>query len=345
MPTLTGLSAAGAAQLLESLASFDGGSKHRALSLVDPKTVELAAKSLARLAKELQDVTLEPGGGIEKRSKPASPVSEIRSAAQLKEALEEAKGAGRAVVLDFFAPWCKPCVRAMPRYVDLAQTHGDKAVWLKLNIDVVGDKVKEEWAVKKIPKFMVWKDGKQLGSCGTGYDAFFKSSLMLEAFIEHVLLGGPDPRLAPTKLGSPKKLITHYFVTTIRSADGLTTHLKNAEAEANNHLVFVAFSRGVGGIPASFWSTAGKKQEKAKFIHVDLQEAGAKLAEEWGVDYKGAEVKIVAWQKGECIGCCGKSSPDFPKLTGVAGFVEAMLKRSAEATAPPVDAFDFDADF
>jgi len=339
MPTITGLTPTGCAQLFESLASYEGGVKLRAVSLLDHKTVELAAKAMARLAEELKAARLEPGGGGE-RTKPATPVTEIRSAAELEQALADAKSAGKAVVLDFFAPWCKPCVRAMPRYTELARSHGDRASWLKLNIDVVGDKVKDEWAVKKIPKFMVWKEGKRLGSCGTGYDDHFNSSLMLEAFIDHVLLGGPDPR--KTALGSPKKLITNYFVSTVRSADGLSTHLK--QADSDKQLVFIAMSRGVGGIPASFWSTAGKNQAIAKFLHVDLQESGPELAAKWGVDYKAAEIKYVAWKDGKTLGDCGKSS-EFSLDLPVADFVASMLARSVEQAEPPVDVFDFDGDF
>jgi len=329
MPTINGLTPTGCAQLMESLAAVEGA-KHPAFADVKPETVELASKALARLAKEMAALRREPGGGS-----PTGPVTEIRSSAELEAALSKAREAGLAVVLDFFAPWCKPCVKAMPRYIDLASKHSDKAAWLKLNIDVVGDKVKDDWHVKKIPKFMVWRDGARVGACGTGYDEYFNSSLKLEEFVDHVLLGGPKPVVEAS---------TSPHVTMIRSADGLKKAL--AEAESKQSLAMLAFCHGPV-TPERFAANADKKKSKAQWIQVDVGAVGLAVATEWGAPVKPGAAKFVAWQGGDRIGECGKDCKEpFTSEKTFDAFVTYAVDRSAALAPPTEDAFDcFDADF
>jgi thioredoxin 1 len=41
----------------------------------------------------------------------------------------------RPVVVDFWAPWCGPCRVVSPIIDDLAEQHGDRVKFLKLNVD------------------------------------------------------------------------------------------------------------------------------------------------------------------------------------------------------------------
>jgi thioredoxin 1 len=41
----------------------------------------------------------------------------------------------RPVVVDFWAPWCGPCRVVSPILDDLADAHGDRVEFLKLNVD------------------------------------------------------------------------------------------------------------------------------------------------------------------------------------------------------------------
>jgi thioredoxin len=41
----------------------------------------------------------------------------------------------RPVVIDFWAPWCSPCRVVSPIIDDLAEQHGERVKFLKMNVD------------------------------------------------------------------------------------------------------------------------------------------------------------------------------------------------------------------
>ncbi|MEE1023178.1 MAG: thioredoxin [Muribaculaceae bacterium] len=79
----------------------------------------------------------------------------------------EAIESGKAVVIDFWATWCGPCMKLGPVVEELAEKYGDKAVIGKLNVDE-NDEVSTEQRVRNIPTVLFFKDG-ELKSRSVGF--------------------------------------------------------------------------------------------------------------------------------------------------------------------------------
>jgi len=114
-----------------------------------------------------------------------NPVKEITSEDELNIEMEACRMENKMLIMDFYSYSCKPCVKAMPRYVAFAKDNPEIS-WVKLNIDVIGRKLRDKWDVKKIPRFISWKDGAIVAECGTG-TPIFTSSLALPDFVDFVL--------------------------------------------------------------------------------------------------------------------------------------------------------------
>lgn len=71
---------------------------------------------------------------------------------------QEAINSGQAVVIDFWATWCGPCIKLGPVVEELAEKYGDKATIGKLNIDE-NDEVASTFRVRNIPTVLFFKDG------------------------------------------------------------------------------------------------------------------------------------------------------------------------------------------
>jgi len=114
-----------------------------------------------------------------------NPVKEITSEDELNAEMDACRVENKMLIMDFYSYSCKPCIEAMPRYVAFAKNHQEIS-WVKLNIDVIGRNLRDKWDVKKIPKFISWKDGNVVAECGTGTPTF-TSSLALGDFVDFVL--------------------------------------------------------------------------------------------------------------------------------------------------------------
>lgn len=65
------------------------------------------------------------------------------------------------VLVDFWAPWCGPCLEMAPIVDEIAQENGHMAVFGKVNIDDHPG-FSEHYGIKSIPVFMIFKDGELL---------------------------------------------------------------------------------------------------------------------------------------------------------------------------------------
>ncbi len=64
------------------------------------------------------------------------------------------------VLLDFWAPWCGPCVRMTPIIEELAKDFAGKAKIAKMNVDE-NVKIPMEFRITSIPTIMIFKNGKK----------------------------------------------------------------------------------------------------------------------------------------------------------------------------------------
>ncbi|MBP2654543.1 MAG: thioredoxin [Firmicutes bacterium] len=70
---------------------------------------------------------------------------------------EEVLEAGKAVLVDFWAPWCGYCGKLVPVLEDLASELGDKVKIVKLNVDD-NRGLAEQYSVKNLPTMILFKD-------------------------------------------------------------------------------------------------------------------------------------------------------------------------------------------
>jgi thioredoxin 1 len=63
------------------------------------------------------------------------------------------------VLVDFWAPWCRPCMMTAPILDELANDYTGKLTFTKINIDENGE-VARRYGVMSIPNLIVFKNGK-----------------------------------------------------------------------------------------------------------------------------------------------------------------------------------------
>ena len=75
-----------------------------------------------------------------------------------KNNFNEIKSSSKAVLLDFYAPWCGPCKMMGPIVKELADSYDGKMKIGKLNIDEEMD-IAQKYRVMSIPTFIIFKKG------------------------------------------------------------------------------------------------------------------------------------------------------------------------------------------
>ncbi len=65
-------------------------------------------------------------------------------------------------IVDFWAPWCQPCVRMAPNFEALAVEYQGKVRFLKMNTDD-NQQTPFRYNIQGIPTLIVFRDGKEIG--------------------------------------------------------------------------------------------------------------------------------------------------------------------------------------
>src|SRR3989338_2793091 len=65
------------------------------------------------------------------------------------------------VLVDFWAPWCGPCLMAGPILDKLAEEYKDKLLIVKVNVDE-SQRIAGQFGVMSIPTVILFKDGKEV---------------------------------------------------------------------------------------------------------------------------------------------------------------------------------------
>ena len=98
-----------------------------------------------------------------------------------KEQFDKAMESGKAILVDFWAPWCSYCRRIGPAYDKVAAQYAENLDVVKVNIDDEPELANLEH-IEVIPTLVLYKGGKALGSIVAP-----ESKAAIDAFIQEYL--------------------------------------------------------------------------------------------------------------------------------------------------------------
>jgi len=70
-------------------------------------------------------------------------------------------GAGKPVLVDFWAEWCAPCRMLAPTVAAVAEQYGGTASVVKLNVDD-NPSTAQRYGIKGIPTLILFREGKEV---------------------------------------------------------------------------------------------------------------------------------------------------------------------------------------
>ncbi|KAE8210566.1 hypothetical protein CF319_g3854 [Tilletia indica] len=85
-------------------------------------------------------------------------VTPLKSLSEFNAAIKDNK----AVVIDFWAEWCGPCKMISPIFEKLADQHGEKVKFFKVDVDAAPD-IGQELGIRAMPTFQLYVDGQKSG--------------------------------------------------------------------------------------------------------------------------------------------------------------------------------------
>ncbi len=65
------------------------------------------------------------------------------------------------ILVDFWAPWCRPCMMAAPILDELAEEYSGRLTIAKLNVDQ-NARTAAQYHIMSIPNLIIFKDGKPI---------------------------------------------------------------------------------------------------------------------------------------------------------------------------------------
>jgi thioredoxin 1 len=74
---------------------------------------------------------------------------------------QDVLGAGKPVLVDFWAEWCAPCRMLAPTVEAVAEEHANTATVVKLNVDD-NPSTAQRYGIKGIPTLILFRDGKEV---------------------------------------------------------------------------------------------------------------------------------------------------------------------------------------
>lgn len=74
---------------------------------------------------------------------------------------EEVLNSNIPVLIDFWAPWCQPCLMMVPILDELAEELGDKVKIVRMNIEIPENKqLAIQYQIRSIPNMKLFKEGR-----------------------------------------------------------------------------------------------------------------------------------------------------------------------------------------
>ena len=67
------------------------------------------------------------------------------------------------VLVDFWAPWCRPCLMAAPVLDELADEYAGRINFAKLDVDQ-NNKTAAKYGIMSIPNLIIFKDGEPISN-------------------------------------------------------------------------------------------------------------------------------------------------------------------------------------
>lgn len=89
--------------------------------------------------------------------------------------------AGKPVIVDFWAPWCGPCVMTKPILEKLAKEYGDRVEFMPVNADEAREII-EQYRVFGIPTVLMFRNEKEVGRV-TGAQNEVRYRTLFEAMV------------------------------------------------------------------------------------------------------------------------------------------------------------------